>query len=248
MEVTDICMDKEPDSVVTYVSAVSHDSHHLSTGLQDVVVTCEHVDEEIQCYPREENAEVSECEVKECTTVKQVEISTLFQVEGSKDQDIPSSKCEIGASMEEQKSENQKVKDDCKRLRASVKSTVKPASGNCKTRCTVPQPFALATAKRASFGTRPLGSESDNGTGNKTFNTSTVPSSGTRQNQVAAFSNYVLHIFSLKIFFVILSSKTFLQHLLTGERKFVSDLPLLHNAVLHVLRFSIHIFFPFPSG
>lgn len=191
MEVTDICMDKEPDSVVTYVSAVSHDSHHLSTGLQDVVVTCEHVDEEIQCYPREENAEVSECEVKECTTVKQVEISTLFQVEGGKDQDIPSSKCEIGASMEEQKSENQKVKDDCKRLRASVKSTVKPASGNCKTRCTVPQPFALATAKRASFGTRPLGSESDNGTGNKTFNTSTVPSSGTRQNQVAAFSNYV---------------------------------------------------------
>lgn len=183
MEVTDICMDKKPDSVVTYASVVSNDSHPPSTGLQDVVVPCEHVDEEIQCYPREENAEVSECEVKECTTEKHVEVSTLFEVEGGKDQDIPSSKYEIGASMEGQKSENQKVKDDCKRLRASVKSTVRSASGNCKNRCTVPQPFALATAKRASFGTRPLGSESDNGTGNKTFNTSTVQSTGTRQNQ-----------------------------------------------------------------
>ncbi|KAI5649384.1 hypothetical protein M9H77_35389 [Catharanthus roseus] len=186
VEVTDICMDKEPDSVVTYSIPVSHDSNNISTNLQDVLPPCERGDEDLKCYAREETAEVSECEVKECTTEKPIEISTLCQVENGKDQDFSSNKCEIGASVEEQKSESRKAKDDCKKPRASMKPMVKSASGNCKTKCTVPQPFALATAKRASFGTRPLGTESDNVTTNKTLNTSTTPSSGTKQNQLVS--------------------------------------------------------------
>lgn len=235
VEVTDICMDKEPDSVVTYSIPVSHDSNNMSTNLQDVLPPCERGDEDLKCYAREENAEVSECEVKECTTEKPIEISTLCQVENGKDQDFSSNKCEIGASVEEQKSESRKAKDDCKKPRASMKPMVKSASGNCKTKCTVPQPFALATAKRASFGTRPLGTESDNVTTNKTLNTSTTPSSGTKQNQVAAFTNLMFYFLLLLAFSPRDQSQDILLNFLIWRRReFVMVFMPLHRMLVDI--------------
>ncbi|KAJ8558055.1 hypothetical protein K7X08_004821 [Anisodus acutangulus] len=79
-----------------------------------------------------ENVETKEYEVKEYTA----EIS----FESREEQDRPSSK----------------VKDDNRRPRAAVKSITKSVAGSCKTKCTVPQPFALATERRASHGTRPV--------------------------------------------------------------------------------------------
>ncbi|KAL3507699.1 hypothetical protein ACH5RR_033081 [Cinchona calisaya] len=182
MEDTEICMDKEPDSVVTYSSGTSADANHPATNPHHVVETCELFNGDIQSNDFEENAEINEYEVKECTSEKSVEIM-VCQLENVKEQDVPVPKCENGAPVE-LKSESREVKDDSKKSKASVKPKTKSVSGNCKTKCTVPQPFALATAKRASFGARPVGIEPDNGVAIKTSKISTSKHlGGTRQKQ-----------------------------------------------------------------
>ncbi|KAL3506050.1 hypothetical protein ACH5RR_031432 [Cinchona calisaya] len=186
MEVTDIYMDKEPDCVVMYSSGTSQEANNTTTGAHHVVQTCEDVNGDIQSNLLGENAEVNEYELKECTSEKSVEISAIVQLENIKEQDIPMAKRQVGTIVE-QKSESQEVKDDNKKSRASAKPKIKSASGNCKTKCTVPQPFALATAKRASVGARPVGTESDNGIASKISKMSTSKHlSAMRQNQSAS--------------------------------------------------------------
>lgn len=182
MEVTEICMDKEPDSVVTYSSGTPTKENDMTTNPHDVVETCELVNGDVQSNVIEKKAEANEYDVKECTSEKSVEISTVCQIENV-EQAVLAPKCEIGAP-EELKSESPEVKDDSKKSKVPVKSKTKSPSGNCKIKCTIPQPFALATAKRASFGARPVGPETDNGVATKTSKISTaMHKSGTRLTQ-----------------------------------------------------------------
>ncbi|KAK2972948.1 hypothetical protein RJ640_022005 [Escallonia rubra] len=163
MEVTDNCMDKEPDCVIIYTNGVSNDTSPETNSHQDVVESLENVTTSPEPVILLDSADVKEFEVKECTTEKSVAISEFSQIEILKEeQDVLSSKHEAGMS-EEMKSEVKNIKDDNK-TRAMVKSETKSAAGNVKTKYTVPQPFALATEKRALCGTRPVGTELDLGT------------------------------------------------------------------------------------
>ena len=188
MEVTDICKDKEPDCVIIYSNDVSHDSNQeITTCNDDVAESYKHVNGDPEPQVLEENAEVKEYEVKECTTEKTVETSNLCLVENFKQEEIVlNSNCEAGLAAENKRFEDQTRKDDNKKPKSSVKPASKPGPGNARTNYTVPQPFALATEKRASNGTRPIGNETDVGTGvSKTSNTKTMQHFvTTKQNQV----------------------------------------------------------------
>ncbi|KAE9455401.1 hypothetical protein C3L33_12693, partial [Rhododendron williamsianum] len=133
--ITDICMDKESDLIY----------HINGDPVQQVL---------------EENAEVKECEVKECTAEKSIEISELCQAEKGEEV-VPMSNCEESSPDEKMKLEDQTRKDDKKKSKSSVKPKSRTGCGNARMNCTVPQPFALATEKRASYGTRPIGTEPD---------------------------------------------------------------------------------------
>ncbi|KAI8011258.1 Protein WVD2-like 3 [Camellia lanceoleosa] len=164
MEVTDICLDKEPDCVIIYSNGVSHDSNQeTSTFHHDVSESYEHINGDPVPQVLEENAEVKECEVKECTTENLV-----------KD--------------EKMKIEAQPTSDDNKKSKFAAKPASKPGSGNARTKCTVPQPFALATEKRASCGIRPVGNEPDVGTTvSKSSNSNSLQHQiTTKQNQLVS--------------------------------------------------------------
>ncbi|KAI8002719.1 Protein WVD2-like 3 [Camellia lanceoleosa] len=184
MVVTDICMDKEPDCVIIYSNGVSHDLNHETTPCDhDVAKSYERINGDPEPQVLEENAEVKEFEVKECTAEKSVEISELCQVEKCKEEIVLSSNCDD--DYEKMKFEDETRKDDKKNSKSSAKPASKPSSGNARTNHTVPRPFALATEKRASFGVRPAGNETDVGTAvSKTSNTNTLQHPvTTKQNQ-----------------------------------------------------------------
>lgn len=132
LEVTDTCMEKEQGGTISYSDGVPPDSSYMRDDNQDLLQSSEHVIGQQRTDMLNENVETKEYEVKECTADK--------SVESSQEQDHPRSK----------------VKDDNRRPKTSAKSITKSVAGSCKTKCTVPQPFALATERRASHGTRPL--------------------------------------------------------------------------------------------
>lgn len=109
------------------------------------------------------NGEVKGCEVKQHSSENMVEITELLKVEECKEQDALNSKCEAGL-LEEKTKCAQKTLDDSKKPTAFVKPATKSAIGNIKTKYTVPQPFVLATEKRALCGTHVVGTEPDGGT------------------------------------------------------------------------------------
>ncbi|KAF5950738.1 hypothetical protein HYC85_012731 [Camellia sinensis] len=188
MEVTDICLDKEPDCVIIYSNGVSHDSNQeTSTFHHDVSESYEHINGDPVPQVLEENAEVKECEVKECTTENLVKVSELCQVEIHEEK-VPSSNCDTHLQDEKMKIEAQPTSDDNKKSKFAAKTASKPGSGNARTKCTVPQPFALATEKRASCGTRPVGNEPDVGTTvSKSSNSNSLQHQiTTKQNQLVS--------------------------------------------------------------
>ncbi|XP_042486740.1 protein WVD2-like 3 [Macadamia integrifolia] len=152
-EIADICMDKESDHVVVYSNGVGHDSGndivHRQNGLPEP-------DDHMKGNPKsqilDETAELKDCDVKECTMENPIEISELHhKVENCHKGEQPREETE--------KSEGQKPSNH-KKLSPSVKSSSRSdGTGNMRSNCTVPQPFALATEKRASSGTRPVGPE-----------------------------------------------------------------------------------------
>ncbi|KAL2469772.1 TPX2 (targeting protein for Xklp2) protein family [Abeliophyllum distichum] len=162
LEVTDIHMDKEPDGVIIYSNGVSHGKSYEIASYQDVIQSFEHINPNPEPDDAlKEDAEVKECQIKECNTEKSVDISKLCQVEKGETKDLPSSNVDVKIAKEDAKLEGHKITDDGKRSRTSGKPATKSAVGNCKTKCTVPNPFALATEKRALYGTRPYGDEFD---------------------------------------------------------------------------------------
>lgn len=176
--------------MIIYANGDTHDSDYGNACQRDVAQLPELINIEPQLVDIfDEKAEVQDCDVKECNSDKSAEVTKLCQVERC-EENLPSFNCEI--DKDDAKSENQKVTDDSKKTRACGKKATRPAVGNCKTKCTVPQPFALATEKRALYGTRPYGVESDNTTaGDKpSHNRVLLHQSSVKQNPVKSLNQF----------------------------------------------------------
>ncbi|KAJ9154204.1 hypothetical protein P3X46_027566 [Hevea brasiliensis] len=186
VEVTDICMDKEPDCVIVYSNGVSHDLNHETVpNHHDVLESYEPINGVPEVQSSEESSEAKEYEVKECTTEISVETTEVPHDEKSKEQkNVVSSKFEAGLKEEKVKPGKEKTKDNSK-SQSCRKPASKAAPGVVPIKHTVPQPFALATEKRASSGTRPTGSDLDAPFGvNKSSNANNVlHPNATKQNQ-----------------------------------------------------------------
>lgn len=163
IEVTDICMDKESDCVIVYSKGDSHDSdlEAIPNG-NAVSESYEHISGDHELQILEESTEVKEYVVKECTTES---ISELGHNKKSNErQNVVSSDSGVGQPEEKVQRDLRKAKNQNK-PRLSVHHVSKPPSANVRTTHTVPQPFALATEKRASCGTRPVGAVPDASSG-----------------------------------------------------------------------------------
>ncbi|KAF8392265.1 hypothetical protein HHK36_022607 [Tetracentron sinense] len=166
-EVTDICMDKKPDCVIVYSNGVAHDPvPEIAIGHDDLEKTDEQIDGDPDPQIPEENIEVKDYEVKECTTENSVEICDLCHKE---EQDVL---CVKSTNFEAFSPEEKTAKPEApksinnKKSHSPAKSASRSAAfGSLRTNCTVPQPFALATDKRATCGSRPVGSETARGGG-----------------------------------------------------------------------------------
>jgi hypothetical protein len=190
IEVTDICMDKEPDSVIIYSNGIANDSNHeTAPNHRDGADSFDHINEGPEIQSSEESTEAKEYEVKECTTENSFEVSVLHQNEKYKEeQNVVNSHLKASLPEENLKSETQNKKDNNK-SRVSIKQASKPVAANVRTKPTVPQPFSLATEKRASFGTRPTGAQPDASTAvNKSSNANNVRlPSATKPSQVTTY-------------------------------------------------------------
>ncbi|ESR44578.1 hypothetical protein CICLE_v10003186mg, partial [Citrus x clementina] len=136
-------MDKEVDCVIVYSNGVSHDSDHETIhNHHDVARPFEHVDGDPQLQSLVESTEVKEYEVKECTSETSIEVE-----KGKEEHNVVSSMPEAGLPAEKTKPEDVKTKENNNHC------------WNVRTKHTIPQPFSLATEKRASNGTRPTAAE-----------------------------------------------------------------------------------------
>ncbi|XP_047956144.1 protein WVD2-like 3 [Salvia hispanica] len=156
---SDVHIDKEPDGVIIYANDVTISSGCGNACDQDVAQLPEIIDIDPQHV--DVSDENGDCVVKECNSVKPEEIKPCQQE--SSVESVAESKS--GTEKNGVKSEGHKARDHDKKTQPCGRKVTKPAVGNCKTKCTVPQPFALATERRALHGARPNGAECDNTTG-----------------------------------------------------------------------------------
>ncbi|XP_051152704.1 protein WVD2-like 3, partial [Andrographis paniculata] len=155
MEGSDIHVDKEPDGVIIYSNGIIDDSGYT----QDVAPLPELINlDSLPVHMLDDNTEVQDCEVKECNIDKSSEVTKHCQSQAD-ELNSAGFNSEINMKKEDAASEDQTVIDDSKATKACDKKVARLSTGNCKTKCTVPQPFALATAKRALYGIRPHGAE-----------------------------------------------------------------------------------------
>ncbi|KAL8515659.1 hypothetical protein ACS0TY_014369 [Phlomoides rotata] len=132
MEGSDIHIDKEPDGVIIYSNDLDHDSSYVGSSLLDLSQPSDYLGPQAD-DTLDDNSDKTHYEIKECDSEKSVEVTiNLSNVEH----------------------EGQQSPNDIKTTRVCGKKTTRTAIGNCKTKCTIPQPFALATEKRATYGTR----------------------------------------------------------------------------------------------
>ncbi|XP_047946349.1 protein WVD2-like 3 [Salvia hispanica] len=151
---SDVHIDKEPDGVIIYANGDTHGSGCRNACEQDVAQLPEIIDIDPQLVDvSDENAD---CVVKECNSVKSEETKPCQQ------ESVPESK--NGIEKDGVTAEGQKARDHDKKAQPCGRKATKPAVGSCKAKCTVPQPFALATEKRALHGARPNGGECGNTT------------------------------------------------------------------------------------
>ncbi|KAE9589755.1 hypothetical protein Lalb_Chr21g0312291 [Lupinus albus] len=168
IEDTEICIIKEPDRVVVYPDGISHDSAH-ETGTDDHNITesYEHINETADHHGSEESTK--EYEVKECTTEVSVKISDASNIENSK-----KLTSDFDGVLSEKSLKTHKTKGN-HQPRDAVMHSRGSATGNLHSRCTgsvkkkptVPQPFSLATEKRATVGIRPAFEEDNKGTSDR---------------------------------------------------------------------------------
>ncbi|KAL9237157.1 hypothetical protein vseg_011742 [Gypsophila vaccaria] len=150
MEVIEGCTDKEPDGVVTYSNDTSVVMSFEAAAIPgDGMESVE--DPKVTPVP-------DECDVKECTSEKSSMIPAACQAEDGEDHSYSETKVENDHLLETRKDPSMKTKGEA-RGKVSPKLASKTCSTNARANCTVPQPFSLATEKRASI--RPLDTEID---------------------------------------------------------------------------------------
>ncbi|XP_042030506.1 protein WVD2-like 3 [Salvia splendens] len=152
-------IDKEPDGLIIYANGVTNGSGCENACDQDVAQLPEIIDIDPQHV--DVSDENGDCVVKECNSVKPEEIKPCQQE--SSVESVAESKS--GIEKDGVKLEGHKKRDHDKKTQPCGRKVTKTTVGNCKTKCTVPQPFALATEKRALYGSRPNGAECNNPTG-----------------------------------------------------------------------------------
>ncbi|XP_026449813.1 protein WVD2-like 3 isoform X1 [Papaver somniferum] len=165
-------MDKDPYCLIDYRNG---DIHDLANKKQDLVEMEVHINGDIDCHVAEENVELKDYEVKECTTENLVKTpGAKHVVNCDKEQDVLSSKIKnlTGLSGEKTKGPEEQKIGNHKKLNTSEKPAARSAATRNVKNHTVPQPFALATEKRASSGARPVGSETSAVVSKKPFNVS----------------------------------------------------------------------------
>ncbi|KAL2325119.1 hypothetical protein Fmac_024177 [Flemingia macrophylla] len=169
VEDTDICVIKEPDRVIVYSDGISHDSgHETGNEQQNITEAYEQINETTEHHSSEESTK--EYEVKECTTEVSVKVSGVSNTKNcdekftSDSEGVPSEK-----SLKSHKTRGDYKPQD------TLKHGSRPPVGNLHSRCTgsvqikptVPQPFSLATERRASVGTRSASEEDNKGNSEK---------------------------------------------------------------------------------
>jgi hypothetical protein len=177
IEDSDICIIKEPDCVTVYSDGILHDSgHETGTVNHNITESYEHINETAEHHSSEESTK--EYEVKECTTEVSVKVSDVSNVKKSDEKLSSDIEGKLNAkSLKPHKTRgNYKPQDTVKR------------TGSVQIKPTVPQPFSLATEKRATIVTRPTFEEDNKGgNGRKPVNKKNVLSSNMlKQNQVYA--------------------------------------------------------------
>ncbi|XP_021721772.1 protein WVD2-like 3 isoform X1 [Chenopodium quinoa] len=178
MEVREACTDKEPDGVIKYTSSASPvSSHEDAETHHNDLKSVEHDNVVPESFSM-----VEDYDVKECTTDNTVEISEDCQAEKCEDQDCPSMTDHNGHLQEKVKAQSLKTKGEI-RAKVSPKIAPKTCNTNGRANCTIPQPFALATEKRAS--TRPLEPETDANKVSSKSKTTHPPSSGKKNQHVS---------------------------------------------------------------
>ncbi|XP_045808090.1 protein WVD2-like 3 [Trifolium pratense] len=175
IEDSDICIIKEPDCVTVYSDGILHDSgHENGTVNHNITESYEHINETAEHHSSEESTK--EYEVKECTTEVSVKASDVSNVRKSDDKLTSEFEGKLNAkSLKPHKTRgNHKPRDTVKR------------TGSVQIKPTVPQPFTLATEKRATIVTRPTFEEDNKGgNGRKPVNKKNVLSSNMlKQNQL----------------------------------------------------------------
>lgn len=185
MEVTDICVDKESACVTNYPKDVTHDSDPESIPNDTAISeSYEHADGDRELKGSEDSTEVKEYEVKECTN--EDSSKPCHDEKSNEEPNVVSSDLGDGPPAEE-------VPLDCENTKDQNKSTLshvsKHGAGNVRIKPTVPQPFALATEKRASCGPRPGGAVPAGNGAKRSSNKSNLQNLNTvKKNQVKAIT------------------------------------------------------------
>lgn len=143
MEVANICMDKEVDSVTVNTNNLSGDPTNDTTSFNGSTESDVSINGDSK-PDTETPDEVKEIEVEKC----------IIEVSGHTKDNLD---CETCLVDEKTKTTTKQTEGESKKSNATVKPSTKSAVGHAKTKHTVPQPFALATEKRAQCGTRPVG-------------------------------------------------------------------------------------------
>ncbi|KAF7837526.1 protein WVD2-like 3 isoform X1 [Senna tora] len=186
-EDTEIYITKEPDHFVVYSHGISHDlGHEIGANHLNVTDSFEHIDDGTEHHSSEESTK--EYEVKVCTTENSDKISDVSNIKKCEEQltfSFEGVQCGKSCKSHVTKS-NHKPRD-------TVKHGSKPAvgkirfrsTGKAQMKSTVPQPFSLATEKRASGGIRSTSAEDNKGSSDrKRLNKKNVLSSNVlKQNQ-----------------------------------------------------------------
>lgn len=189
IEGIDVHVDEVQDGVIIYANGITHDDSCYGKACSQDVEQLPEISDigQLLVHVSDENGEVEECVVKECNSDKSDDQEMKSRQEEKCEESVTGCKSRI--EKDGVIPERQNIKNHHKKMQACGKKAIRPTAGNSKTRCTVPQPFALATEKRALHGTRPYGAECDNTTSEVKLSHIRVPlrPSSVRQNQVNFF-------------------------------------------------------------
>uniref|UniRef100_A0A7N0UYX2 TPX2 C-terminal domain-containing protein n=1 Tax=Kalanchoe fedtschenkoi TaxID=63787 RepID=A0A7N0UYX2_KALFE len=152
MEETDVCVDKEPHCV----TVDSNGDFGISTEGNDVVsherlTIFYQLTDDTDPQSQEENGDSKECEVKECTMGNSE--PAVLGIDNVEKQNIVVK--DLGNSLKE-KIPVEPPKGRFKSKETLIKLSSKNSPRSVRSSCTIPQPFTLATEKRASAGACPM--------------------------------------------------------------------------------------------